>query len=413
MARLAGNRARVSEPPASLKIERAGAREERAGSVASEGRASVASELASARQARRDHRRAGSTTAPSIALPCGLRHTELRGRRMEEAPRGGGIELAVVLRFVDIATDALAGAREEIDALNVYPVPDGDTGTNMYLTDLRRPRRDQGGRQRHPPRGGSAGPRLGAHRDGPGRAARCAGQLRRDPQRDARRDRPPDGRGDARGAQRVGDGRRSPLRHRGELRRRGRAGRGHHAHGLPGRLGGGPGAGREGGRPSPRRVHQRRAGGPRSTGAYAGTAARAARGGCRRRRRAGHLRDPRRGRDRAHRPAADAGAQPPRPAPDPDPARSREGDGRRGARRRPDGRRAGVRGDVPARGHRRAHPRAPVGARCPRRLAGRRRWRRSLERPRARRRRRRGDRGRHRGRPPAPRARHPLRGAGR
>ena len=26
------------------------------------------------------------------------------------------------------------GAREEIDALNVYPVPDGDTGTNMFLT---------------------------------------------------------------------------------------------------------------------------------------------------------------------------------------------------------------------------------------------------------------------------------------
>ena len=39
-----------------------------------------------------------------------------------------------MLRFVDIAVDALAGAREEIDALNVYPVPDGDTGTNMYLT---------------------------------------------------------------------------------------------------------------------------------------------------------------------------------------------------------------------------------------------------------------------------------------
>jgi DAK2 domain fusion protein YloV len=42
--------------------------------------------------------------------------------------------MATVLRFVDIAVDALAGAREEIDALNVYPVPDGDTGTNMYLT---------------------------------------------------------------------------------------------------------------------------------------------------------------------------------------------------------------------------------------------------------------------------------------
>ncbi len=51
-----------------------------------------------------------------------------------EAPRSGTIQLAVVLRFVDIATDALAEAREEIDALNVYPVPDGDTGTNMYLT---------------------------------------------------------------------------------------------------------------------------------------------------------------------------------------------------------------------------------------------------------------------------------------
>ncbi|WP_183100660.1 DAK2 domain-containing protein [Nocardioides pelophilus] len=47
---------------------------------------------------------------------------------------GGGIELDTVLRFVDIAVDALSEAREEIDALNVYPVPDGDTGTNMYLT---------------------------------------------------------------------------------------------------------------------------------------------------------------------------------------------------------------------------------------------------------------------------------------
>ena len=43
-------------------------------------------------------------------------------------------QLGVVLRFVDIATTALGDAREEIDALNVYPVPDGDTGTNMFLT---------------------------------------------------------------------------------------------------------------------------------------------------------------------------------------------------------------------------------------------------------------------------------------
>ncbi|WP_321164123.1 DAK2 domain-containing protein [Nocardioides sp. Root190] len=48
--------------------------------------------------------------------------------------RAAGIELGTVARFVDIAVDALAQAREEIDALNVYPVPDGDTGTNMYLT---------------------------------------------------------------------------------------------------------------------------------------------------------------------------------------------------------------------------------------------------------------------------------------
>ncbi len=45
-----------------------------------------------------------------------------------------GIDLDAVARFVDIATDALSSAREEIDALNVYPVPDGDTGTNMFLT---------------------------------------------------------------------------------------------------------------------------------------------------------------------------------------------------------------------------------------------------------------------------------------
>ncbi len=51
-----------------------------------------------------------------------------------ETPGSGAITLGIVLRFVDIATDALAEAREEIDALNVYPVPDGDTGTNMFLT---------------------------------------------------------------------------------------------------------------------------------------------------------------------------------------------------------------------------------------------------------------------------------------
>jgi DAK2 domain fusion protein YloV len=43
-------------------------------------------------------------------------------------------DLAAVRRFAALAVRALSEAREEIDALNVYPVPDGDTGTNMYLT---------------------------------------------------------------------------------------------------------------------------------------------------------------------------------------------------------------------------------------------------------------------------------------
>lgn len=37
-------------------------------------------------------------------------------------------------RWVDLSLEALGLAREEIDSLNVYPVPDGDTGTNLYLT---------------------------------------------------------------------------------------------------------------------------------------------------------------------------------------------------------------------------------------------------------------------------------------
>lgn len=44
------------------------------------------------------------------------------------------LDLETVLRFADLVVEDLAAAREEIDALNVYPVPDGDTGTNMYLT---------------------------------------------------------------------------------------------------------------------------------------------------------------------------------------------------------------------------------------------------------------------------------------
>jgi DAK2 domain fusion protein YloV len=43
-------------------------------------------------------------------------------------------DVALLLRWCDLALEGLGAAREEIDALNVYPVPDGDTGTNLYLT---------------------------------------------------------------------------------------------------------------------------------------------------------------------------------------------------------------------------------------------------------------------------------------
>ena len=56
------------------------------------------------------------------------------GQQGDEEGRVATFDLVVVRRFADLAVEALAAAREEVDALNVYPVPDGDTGTNMFLT---------------------------------------------------------------------------------------------------------------------------------------------------------------------------------------------------------------------------------------------------------------------------------------
>jgi DAK2 domain fusion protein YloV len=44
------------------------------------------------------------------------------------------LDAAAVRRFAERAVAALGRHRAEIDQLNVYPVPDGDTGTNMHLT---------------------------------------------------------------------------------------------------------------------------------------------------------------------------------------------------------------------------------------------------------------------------------------
>ena len=40
----------------------------------------------------------------------------------------------VLLKMIKVAGVHLESQREEVDNLNVFPVPDGDTGTNMYLT---------------------------------------------------------------------------------------------------------------------------------------------------------------------------------------------------------------------------------------------------------------------------------------
>ncbi|CAL9539427.1 putative protein [Streptomyces sp. enrichment culture] len=52
---------------------------------------------------------------------------------MAQVPRRFFDALAV-RTWCGLALRALGGAREEIDAINVYPVADGDTGTNLYLT---------------------------------------------------------------------------------------------------------------------------------------------------------------------------------------------------------------------------------------------------------------------------------------
>ncbi|MGW5233135.1 DAK2 domain-containing protein [Streptomyces nodosus] len=44
------------------------------------------------------------------------------------------LDALAVRAWCGLALKALGRAREEIDAINVYPVADGDTGTNLYLT---------------------------------------------------------------------------------------------------------------------------------------------------------------------------------------------------------------------------------------------------------------------------------------
>ena len=44
------------------------------------------------------------------------------------------IDGAALKRFIINGANKLAANREKVDLMNVFPVPDGDTGTNMSMT---------------------------------------------------------------------------------------------------------------------------------------------------------------------------------------------------------------------------------------------------------------------------------------
>ena len=57
---------------------------------------------------------------------------DTRGR--PEVSVHDSLDAVTIRAWASAALTALGDARAEIDALNVFPVPDGDTGTNLYLT---------------------------------------------------------------------------------------------------------------------------------------------------------------------------------------------------------------------------------------------------------------------------------------
>ncbi|GAA3067194.1 DAK2 domain-containing protein [Streptomyces glomeratus] len=57
---------------------------------------------------------------------------QLKEAQVAQVPQP--LDALAVRTWCGLALKALGRAREEIDAINVYPVADGDTGTNLYLT---------------------------------------------------------------------------------------------------------------------------------------------------------------------------------------------------------------------------------------------------------------------------------------
>ncbi len=309
-------------------------------------------------------------------------------------------DLDAVRRFADLAVEGLAAAREEIDALNVYPVPDGDTGTNMFLTvesarDAMVAALDEApGR----PPGGDAGLRQGC-------PARRARQLRGHPQPAGRRAAAPD---------RPGRARRTARR---AVFAEGMALATDAAYAAVGKP-------VEGTILSvARAASEAAAEAARIPEDRLGDVVRAAAGAARE----ALARTPEQLPLLAQAGVVDAGGRGLCVVLDAaesaitgkrrhhgDPPRRHPGDpGRADPHRRPDRGRPGVRGDVPPRGRRRRHPGAARAARPARRLPRRRRRRGAVERPRPRRRRRRRGRGRHPRRCAAPDPGHPLRRADR
>ncbi len=207
------------------------------------------------------------------------------------------VSSSLVRDWAQRALSGLGDARSEIDALNVFPVPDGDTGTNLYLTmESACQAVDQCWSERR----SGAGCRRGCAGDVHRRAHGRTGQLRGDPVPDPARHQRDPGRPHRRRRARRVDRPPTPRPGRGPRLRGGRPpGRGHDPDGGPGRrrLGVHPrpgGGGRRGGRGG-----GRGAGRSRRARAHPHDARVAAAGGGRRRRRAGaggRARRPRRGR---------------------------------------------------------------------------------------------------------------------
>ena len=63
--------------------------------------------------------------------------TKVSDRRQEVGPLGRTLlDAEDFARAISAGTEWLGANKELVNSLNVFPVPDGDTGTNMHLTLL-------------------------------------------------------------------------------------------------------------------------------------------------------------------------------------------------------------------------------------------------------------------------------------